>query len=651
LDVLLRKNCSVLFSSPPAPNNDDRVNKQHSAECGFRDPLGPVNAESHLGSSRSIHRRCNHPADRGRSHGYCGKKGGEIASDHVSRLYFPIILSRFVSEGCCARMSGCERECLEPAGQTDRAASETNGDGMHLPVAVDMVPPSPVQIVAAAKTGPRMDRRWVTAALMMVMVLASMEQTVTSTAMPTIIGSLHGLEHYSWVASIYLLACTVSMPLYGRLADTLGRKRVILFAIALFVASSVLASTARSMPELIAYRGLQGLGAGGIMPVVLTILGDIFTLEERAQIQGLFSAVWGTASLAGPALGWFLVVTFGWQSIFFVNLPFGVLGMIVLMRYYHDQEKPRTVDLDLPGIFSLAVGCMALLTRLSRMGPGGWPWQISAALAVVAVVSSVFFVLNERGADNPVMPVDLLMNRAIGPSLLGSFLLGIGFLSLDTFVPLYVQGVRGGGAGAAAWVVSPVMLTWALSGIVAAPLVVRWGFRNVSMLGSVLIVAGFSGLLICTAWGVSKNTLAAVLALTGLGFGPASMSFLLSAQNAVSWQRRGIVTSSVQFFRTIGGSMGIGILGTVFNLITQPKLRGLESSGATPAALLDPHAREQLSKSVLHAAGWMIDAGLHWVFIGMLGVAIVQLIVSRWMPLHKVDHIPSKAEMAEALVG
>lgn len=519
-------------------------------------------------------------------------------------------------------------------------------------MSVDMVPPSPVQIVQARKTAPRMDRRWVTAALMLVMVLASMEQTVTSTAMPTIIGSLHGLEHYSWVASIYLLACTVSMPLYGRLADTLGRKRVIMFSIALFSVSSLLASTARSMPELIAFRGLQGLGAGGIMPVVLTILGDIFTLEERARIQGLFSGVWGTASLAGPALGWFLIATLGWRAIFFVNLPFGLLGMIVLFRYYHDVEKSRSVDLDLPGIVSLAVGCMALLALVSRLGPGGWPLGVSLSLLGAAIVAGVYFVNHERQAVNPIMPVDLLLNRAIGPSLLGSCLMGIGFLSLDTFVPLYVQGVRGGGAGAAAWVVTPVMLTWALSGIVAAPLVVRWGFRNVSMLGSTLIVIGFSGLLVCTAYGVSKHVLAAVLALTGLGFGPSAMSFLLSAQNAVSWQRRGIVTSSIQFFRTAGGSMGIGILGAVFNIITLPKLASLESAGVTPAKLLDPHLRGQLSPEILRSAGWMIDGGLHWVFISMLAVAILQLVVTRWMPMHEeTGRTFNKSEIAEAMVG
>jgi MFS family permease len=195
------------------------------------------------------------------------------------------------------------------------------------------------------------------------------------------------------------------------------------------------------------------------------------------------------------------------------------------------------------------------------------------------------------------------------------------------------------------------MLTWALSGIVAAPLVVRWGFRNVAILGATLITLGFVGLLVCTAIGVSEHVLAAVLALTGLGFGPCAMSFLLSAQNAVSWQRRGIVTSSVQFFRTAGGSVGIGILGAVFNIVTMPKLRGLESTGITPASLLDPHTRAGISAEILRAAGWMIDAGLHWVFVGMLGVAIVMLVVSRWMPGGKTQEAPSKVEMAEAMVG
>src|SRR5438552_4072870 len=297
----------------------------------------------------------------------------------------------------------------------------------------------------AATEKPILDRRYVVAALMLVMVLASMEQTVTSTAMPTIIGDLHGLEHYSWVASIYLLACTVSVPLYGRLADVLGRKKVVLTAIGLFCVASVLPSAARTMGQLILFRALQGLGAGGVMPVVLTIIGDIFTLEERARIQGVFSAVWGAAALAGPALGAFLVSAFGWRSVFYVNLPFGALGFAVLAWKYHDRAKPHSTELDLPGITLLAVASTAL--------------------------------------------------------------------------PALVSG---------------------------------------------LTVVSFSGLLACAVLDAPRSVLTAVLLLSGLGFGPASMAYILAAQNAVTWQQRGIITSGIQFFRTIGGAVGIGVLGMVF---------------------------------------------------------------------------------------
>jgi MFS family permease len=477
----------------------------------------------------------------------------------------------------------------------------------------------------------RPDRRYVTAALMLVMVLASMEQTITSTAMPTIIGKLGGLQHYSWVASIYLLACTVSMPLYGRLVDALGRKRVILTAIFLFVGSSILAASARSMGQLILFRALMGLGAGGIMPVVLTILGDIFTLEERARIQGFFSAVWGTSSLAGPALGAFLVNTFGWRSIFFVNLPFGVIAAIVLAWKYHDQEKPHSTDLDLPGAISLAIGCMSLLSLVSGMGPGGWPMPIDLLLLAIAIVATSFFIRHELNTAAPIMPPRLMRQRSIGPSMLASLLLGVAFLSLDTFVPLYVQGVRGGGATAAAGVVTPVMMTWALSGIVAAPLVVRWGFRKTAMLGASLVVIGFTGLLLGAIFDWPRSSLTAVLAITGLGFGPASMSYLLAAQNAVTWQHRGVITGSVQFFRTIGGAVGIGLFGAMFNTLVRSQMEQLKAIGVSPSAVLDPQAHSSIPAAVLQSSRHAIAGGLIWVFVAMLVVAVLQLAVSALM--------------------
>jgi MFS family permease len=497
----------------------------------------------------------------------------------------------------------------------------------------------------------RLDRRFVTAGLMLVMVLASMEMTITSTAMPTIIGELHGLEHYSWVASVYLLACTVSMPLYGRLADALGRKRVVLAAIVLFLVGSGLAARAHTMGQLITWRALQGLGAGGVMPVVLTILGDIFTLEERAKIQGAFSAVWGTASLAGPWLGANLVTHFGWRSVFYVNFPLGLPALLVLIWKYHDREKPHSTDLDLPGALTLALACTGVLALVSRVGPGGWPTPVAVALAIGSLVAIVYLVIHERRAANPIMPPNLLVHRMILPSLVGSLLLGVGFLSLDTYVPLYVQGGQGGDANAAARVVTPVMLTWAISGVFAAPLVVRWGFRRTALLGSCLIVVGFSGLLQCARHETSHWILTAVLAITGLGFGPASMSYLLAAQDSVQWQQRGIVTSSVQFYRTIGGAVGIGLFGALFNLLIAPDLASLRDRGITPAALLDPHERAKLPPDVLHAAGHTIAGGLLWVFGGMLLCAILQVLITLWMPAAKCEHPVRRSEALEAMAG
>ena len=484
---------------------------------------------------------------------------------------------------------------------------------------------------------------------MLVMVLASMEQTVTSTAMPTIIGELHGLEHYSWVASIYLLACTVSMPLYGRLADALGRKRVLLAAISLFCGASLLASTAHSMVQLVIFRGLQGLGAGGIMPVVLTIQGDVFTLEERAKIQGFFSAVWGCAALAGPALGAYLVKFFGWRSIFFVNLPFGMIGLAVLMWKYHDVEKPHSTDLDLPGALTLAIGCTSILALVSRLGPGGWSYPVGIALLCIAAASVIYYGIHERHAQNPIFPIEFLVSRAIGPAILCSLLIGAGFLSLDTYVPLYVQGGRGGGATAAAGVVTPVMLTWALSGIYAAPMVVKFGFRKTSLFGATLIIIGFSGLLACALLEAPRWVITGVLAVTGLGFGPCSMSYLLAAQDAVTWQQRGIATSSIQFFRTIGGAIGIGVLGALFNVLIRPDMAKLEAQGIKPATLLDPHTHASLAPETLQFTQHMIASGLKWVFAAMVVFAIVQFVLTMFMPSRRSEHRVGAMEALEAL--
>ena len=522
-------------------------------------------------------------------------------------------------------------------------------EGTAAAQAVEQVQPAKTD--AAAPTPAKLDRRYVTAALMLVMVLASMEKTVTSTAMPTIIGDLHGLEHYSWVAvdlpagddgdHAALRSARRRMGPQARRAQ----RRPDLHA------GIPARSFSRSMTELIIFRGLQGLGAGGIMPVVLTILGDIFTLKERAKIQGFFSGVWGSSAILGPLLGAFLVNTFGWRSIFYVNLPFAAVALALLVWKYHDHERPHTTDLDLPGVVSLSLGCLAIQLLVSRLGHDGWRWEVVVGLLAFSVGAIAYFIRHERQAAHPIMPAKLLLNRAIGPSIIGTFLFGIGFLSLDTYVPLYVQGVRGGGATAAASVVTPVFLTWALSGIVAAPMIVRFGFRRVAIIGSFLIIVGFGGLLLCAIYSAPHWMLTAILSITGLGFGPTSMSYLIAAQEAVTYQYRGSVTSSISFFRTIGGAIGIGLLGTLFNILIWPGMKELASEGVKPAELLDPHTAKALAPPIAEFAQHMMARGLIWVFVGMLFFAIVQLFVTMMMSPGKAEHPISKAEAIEAMAG
>jgi MFS family permease len=359
----------------------------------------------------------------------------------------------------------------------------------------------------------------------------------------------------------------------------------------------------------------------------------------------LFSSIWGTAALAGPALGAFLVHHFGWRSIFFVNLPFGLLGLGMLIWAYHDREKPHSTDLDLPGVTTLAIGCLAALALVSRLGPGGWSWPISVALLLVSIVSLTYFVWHERRAKNPVIPAEFLRHRAIGPAIVATFIFGISFLSLDTYVPLYVQGGLGGGAAAAAGVVTPIMLTWALSGLVAAPLVVRWGFRKTALLGTALIAIGFIGLFIGAVFHAPQWALTIILLLTGAGFGPASMSYLLAAQDAVRWQQRGGVTGTISFFRSIGGSLGVGLMGALFNILAARDMETFRAAGISPSELLDPRKLDALSPQNLASVQHTIAASLTWVFAAMVIVALIGIVVTTLMPSKsKPDHEIKRSE-------
>ncbi len=413
---------------------------------------------------------------------------------------------------------------------------------------------------------PRFDprrRRRVTFALLLVTALASFESTVVATAMPTIVGELKGLRLYSWVFAVFLLASTLTMPLYGRLADLYGRRRTLLSAVVLFAGGSLLCAAARSMGWLVAARALQGLGAGGLVPVSMTVAADLFSLEERARIQGIFSSVWGTASLLGPLAGAFMTEAYGWRWVFAPILPLGLIAGALVWTQMVETTRPRA---EAPPVFS-----------------------------------------------------GLLATEGTAAAYAASVLLGTAIYGITAYVPLYVQGALGGTAHAAGAVVTPLVFAWALSAVVAGRLLPVLGFRTTALSGAVVVVLGLAALVAAARLGGPIAAVSAACGLVGLGLGPSSLSQLLAVQHVVPEERRGIATSLVPFFRTVGGAVGVVGLGALL-------FARLGVAPDAAALLLRPDAIVPSGvRTALHDA-------LLPVFEVLLGFAIVQLAVAARLP-------------------
>ena len=472
-------------------------------------------------------------------------------------------------------------------------------------------------------------------ALSLVTVLASFEATVVSTAMPTIIGELEGLPLYSWVFAVYLLTTTVTMPLYGRLADLHGRRRILLISIVIFLAGALACALARSMPQLILARGLQGIGAGGLLPTSLTVTADLYPVRERARVQGLFSTLWGVASLVGPLLGAGMTVAFGWRSIFSINLPTGALAFALVARNLRESRAPRSDPFDVPGALTLGVGVTALLFSVLH-GTGGLalsPW-LRLALLSGGLGALVVFARLQASREHPLIPLSLFTKTETAAPYLCGVLLGTTIYGIDTFVPLFVQGARGGTAAAAGAVVTPLMFFWAMSSSVAARLIVPLGFRATARAGALFIVAGFAALLVCTERDASVPWISAACALVGCGLGFAGLTQALAIQHTTAESIRGVATSLVPFFRTVGGSLGVGALGGLLSFGLVSRLGpGADTAGrwlahaALPSAASPSEAA--LDPAVFHDA---LERSLFPVFVVLLALAVVNLFVAGLFP-------------------
>lgn len=432
-------------------------------------------------------------------------------------------------------------------------------------------------------TSPSTRRGLTVVGILLATFLAAMEATIVATAMPTIVRDLGGLSLYGWVGAAYILASTVAVPLYGKLSDLYGRKPVLLFGLVTFLAGSVACGLSTSIYVLIAARALQGVGAGAVQPVSMTIIGDLFTIEERARIQGIFGAAWGIAGVAGPLLGALLVSTLGWRWVFWINVPVGIAAALILARVYFDEEtgpraKPR-IDFLGAGLLGSAAVCILL-------GAGGHG-RSSMPLLIVAAGAIVAFVLVEQRAAEPVVPLKLLQERDIALALLSTVLLGAAMGGSVNYLPLFVQGVLGKSPTAAGGAITPMLVGWPIAAITAGRFLRKTGPRPPVVGGSMFAAVGMLLLL----WnGLRANPslflLYVSMFILGVGMGLTTTSLVVTLQANAPYRERGVVTALTMFCRLLGSALGVGVIGAVL-------VRGLSETldEKRIATLLDPQAR------------------------------------------------------------
>ena len=448
-----------------------------------------------------------------------------------------------------------------------------------------------------------------------------MESTVVATAMPTIVGQLGGLEHYSWVFSAFMLASTTAVPLYGKLSDIYGRRKLYASAMALFLIGSVWCGFANSMTSLIFARALQGIGAGGIMPLAFILIGEMFTLEQRAKMQGLFSGVWGVSSIVGPLLGGFLVDQLSWRWIFFINVFPGLIAAALVSfawrdQQQHGQERPAV---DYAGAALLTVSVVMLL--LGLMGSGTSSWILIAG----AIVLFIVLLWVERRAVDPVLPLSLFGDRLFATATAHGVFTGWALFGSVSFIPLFVQSVMGTSATQAGITLTPLLMGWVTASIIGTRIMLSVGYRRLGLIGTATFVVG-AFLMSQAGMNTSQPSIMVFVTLMGIGMGLSIPAYLIAVQTSVNRRQLGTATSTLQFSRSIGGTLGVSVMGAALSA-------RLASSHLDPELvrqLLDPlPGSEVVIAEGARAA--MADA-IHLVFVIAFVAATLAMVAVLFTP-------------------
>jgi EmrB/QacA subfamily drug resistance transporter len=430
-----------------------------------------------------------------------------------------------------------------------------------------------VEEVRPAVIVPR--RRLVLAAALMAIFMPAVESSIVATALPTIIGDLGGFHLFSWVFAIQFLTMAVTIPLYGRLADLYGRKRVFFVGTVIFLIGTTLCGFARSMVLLIAFRALQGIGAGAIQLIAVTIIGDIYTPAERARVQGASSAVWGFAAVIGPALSAFLVEYVHWSVVFWVNLPIGIVSIAMFALFLDENVERREHRIDYFGGALLVVGIGALMLALVQAMTLDGP--VIAMLVALGGGALGWLFIHEQHAVEPMIPLGLWRRRVLALSNLGGFGAAATYMAVSALLPTYVQGVMGRSPGVAGLVVGTASVSWMFASIVAGRLMIRTSYRLTAAIGGISLLAGCAVLLTLDP-AVGALWPAAGSFLIGIGMGFCNTTFLVSIQGTVEWHERGVGTGSQMFMRMIGQAVGAALFGAILNFGVHQRLPGSDDA-------------------------------------------------------------------------